>query len=92
MLEGWQVLILVPSVVVMVFMGIFLISRWILTHRKPKCLHDWKVMDRHVEPSAASKLKQDLYGRPPDWMFAAHYVCIMVCTKCGAIDKTVEEV
>jgi len=59
----------------------------------PKCLHDWKVMDKHVEPSP---LKDDrpieLTGGTFRALARGRYVCIMACSKCGAIDKTVEEV
>jgi hypothetical protein len=70
------------------FMGLLMAK---VSH--PKCLHDWKVMDKHVEPSP---LKDDrpieLTGGTFRALARGRYVCIMACTKCGAIDKTVEEV
>jgi len=68
------------------------------THN-PKCLHDWKVVDKHVEPSESDKVRATgnaLEYRGPAGEAArlsrGTYVCIMACTKCGAIDKTVEAV
>jgi hypothetical protein len=61
----------------------------------PKCLHDWKVMDKHVEEAPLDKRDGGSIRGPSGIISDLHrgrYICIMACSKCGAIDKTVEEV
>jgi hypothetical protein len=60
---------------------------------KPVCHHKWVVLDKHVEQSPYEKaganrayLKGEFYPS----FFEATYICILKCTECGAIDKTVE--
>jgi hypothetical protein len=64
---------------------------------KPDCAHVWKIMDKHIEPPKAKFAEAGrLQGHDVIMGFhnlcKATYICIMVCEKCGAVDKTVEKV
>ena len=60
-----------------------------------KCLHNWVVLkeERMPSPVEINKLNDmQLTGANiPSWYFRKKYICILKCTKCGKLDKTIEE-
>ena len=58
-----------------------------------KCLHQWEVKSNKILKSAYEQVDTNghIYSlkRPPNDFFSITHICIMVCTKCGKVDKTI---
>ena len=55
------------------------------------CKHKWKVMVNERKSAPINLLPKhtlDNLKRASDWMFKEGIVMVMVCEKCGKIDKT----
>ena len=55
------------------------------------CKHEWKVLDKTVLPSAWEQLKARMsVDKGHIGLFRKKVVVILVCKKCGKLNKTVE--
>lgn len=58
-----------------------------------RCVHDWEKVSEEILPSAYEQARQDLdrfkYLNMSPEMFNKKYICILKCTKCGKLDKTI---
>ena len=57
---------------------------------KWSCEHTWEVKDKTILPSAWEQSKATSMEGISLWFFQKMVVIILVCTKCGDLDKTVE--
>lgn len=56
------------------------------------CKHEWEIKSKDILPSAYEQYKdQKIY---PDGVYTTHFqkklILVMVCKKCGKINKTIE--
>jgi len=60
-----------------------------------KCPHVWKVIDKTILESPCELFAKMTKGTDaklksePEDFFKQTYICIMVCEKCGEVNKTV---
>lgn len=57
------------------------------------CKHTWEIKDKTITESAIEMLKRiELVPKESfGFMFKKKYITIMTCSKCGKIDKTIED-
>lgn len=57
------------------------------------CDHDWKIVTDKEISSPAEQMdlaNRNSRGKVPHWMFKKKSITILKCSKCGKLDKTIE--
>ncbi len=58
------------------------------------CRHEWKEISNYIFPSAWEQFfsrETDKVTNIPPWIFVKKLIIILACSKCGKLDKIIEE-
>lgn len=61
--------------------------------KKLFCNHQWEILSEKMIESPAERFEilNDKNIAYLPWLFKSKYICILKCTKCGKLNKTIED-